>query len=246
MADRSRRLAVYWLAAAVIGGGIAAGAMLNATATTARAQAPAPSAAPAAPIQIIVPTPTQQPSSSFGTKDLLAPMGTLLGAVVGFLGAVTGARLTARAQDRRSQKEAELKRKDEDRARAHKRIEAFGDQARELFADTAKVARGASSAWTTETAVGRDALRLSAAQLLATSRLLDVEIQKMAEEFIRAASTVASATTPQAAQVPARQCGEKLDDLMKGIGSRLTPTATEAAKPSRWSLFRRLSSRHLN
>lgn len=216
MADR-RRLVAYWLAVVVIGGGLAAGA------TPAWAQAPAPSATPAAPIQIVVPMPTQQPSSSVGTKDVLAPMGTLLGAVVGFLGAMTGAWFTARAQDRRSRQEAELKRREEDRARAHKRLESFGDQARDLFADIAKVATGPSAGWTTGTAAGRDALRLSAAQLLATSRVLDADIQKMAEDLIRAASRVAGATTYQAAQAPARECGEKLDDLMKGIGRRLVP-----------------------
>lgn len=236
MADRGRRLAVQCLLAAVIGCGIAAGGMLDATAS--QAQVPAPSAPSAAPIQIILPTPVQQPSSSLSTKDLLAPLGTLLGAVVGFLGAVTGARFTARAQDKRSRQEAEVKRMEEDRVRAYKRLEAFGDQARELFADTAKVATAPSAAWTTGTAASRDALRLSAAQLLATSRLLDVNIQKMAEDFIRAALAAAGATTSPAAQMPARQCGEKLDDLMKDIGRRLTPAATAVAKPRRWSLSR--------
>lgn len=198
-------------------------------ATTTTSAPSAPSTGP--PIQIILP-PTPAPSSSLGFKDFLVPLGTLLGAALGFAGAITGARLSADAQDRRARHDAEVKRHDEARAQSVKRLESFADSAKSLIAEAASIAGAKPEEWDSSAAPRRDALRLSAAQMLGASRLLDPALAPHVTAFIGSVLKVCEAGTLTQARQSARHCGAPFESLMSAIGEDLRTTRALAAHSS--------------
>jgi hypothetical protein len=240
MPNRIRSLILVCFAAAAMSG-CAAAIVVSSASAAAGASVPTPStstSAPTAPvpIQIILPSPTA-PATSLGLKDFLVPMGTLLGAALGFGGAITGARLAASAQDKRSRQDAEIKRQEEEKTRAVGRLEAFADQANSLMGDTVIVANSKPEAWSGATAINRDALRLRAAQMLGTSRLLDADLEKSVGEFIGSTLEVSNAPSSAQARRSAQRCGATFEALMQAIGGKLqSPRSTGDAldaKPGR-------------
>ncbi|MET8833771.1 hypothetical protein ABZV78_07635 [Micromonospora sp. NPDC004540] len=151
----------------------------------------------------------------------MALLGTLLGAAVGFGGAVTGARLAANAQDKRSRVEAEIKGREEDKARAIRRLEAFVDQANSLMGFAVTLAISKPDAWTGGTTVQREELRLRAAQMLGVSRLLDGDLEESVNEFVSSALEISNAPTAGQARQAAPRCGAAFDALMQVIGGKL-------------------------
>ncbi|MFG2056436.1 hypothetical protein ACGFI9_20680 [Micromonospora sp. NPDC048930] len=238
MPDVIRRLVLGGSAVALAGGcAVGAGLCLSAPAAAApAAPTPSPSAsssAGGAPIQVILPSPAP-PSTSIGPKDLLVPLGTLLGAALGFGGAVTGARLAANAQDRRAREEAENKRQEEEKARAVKRLEEFADQANNLMGFAATLAMSKPEAWTGGAAAQRDELRLRAAQMLGTSRLLDADLEQSVSAFIGSALDISNAPTAPQARQAAQRCGAAFEALMQAIGDKLSsrPRAGATVPPA--------------
>ncbi|WP_367133558.1 hypothetical protein [Saccharothrix sp. HUAS TT1] len=195
-----------------------------ATSTT----APTPTGAaptPAVPIQVVVPTATT-PSGSITPKDLLVPLGTLLGAALGFGGAVTGARLSANAQDRRARQDAEVKRQEEERARTVKRLEAFAEQANTLMGDAATLANSEAEEWNGPTTATREALRLRAAQMLGTGHLLDPTVEEPVRKFIVSVLEIGNSPTAAQARQAAQRCGANFEALMRVIGGELKSAKT--------------------
>ena len=220
---------------AAIGGAAAAAALSTAPAAGAPAPGPAASASvPAgpAPIQIILPTPAAStPSSSIGPKDFFVPAGTLLAAGLGFGGALLGARLAANAQDRRSRMEAEIKRQQEEKARVVKRLEAFAEQANGLFRSAAAVATAKAEAWTGGTSDQRDQLRLSAAQVLGASHLLDPGLATGVRDFITSIMEICNAPSAAQARNRAQRCAATFEALMAAIGRELRTPETVGEGP---------------
>lgn len=234
MPSRTKRLTLVCFAAVAMSGCAGAIALSSASAAagvsapTPATSASTPTVAPTVrvPIQIILRSPTA-PATSIGLKDFLVPLGTLLGAALGFGGAITGARLAANAQDKRSRLDAEIKRQEEEKTRAVKRLEAFADQANSLMGDAAIFANSKPEAWSGSTAVNRDALRLRAAQMLGISRLLGTDLEKSVSEFIGSALETANAPSSAQARRSAQRCGATFDALMQAIGEKLqSPKST--------------------
>src|SRR5664280_3670340 len=103
-------------AAVVVLAGVAAGTASFATtpaplptpaisASLSPSSSPSPSGTPSGAVIVRIDSPPAA-NPSVGAKDFLVPLGTLLGAALGFGGAVMGARMAADAQERRVQEEA--------------------------------------------------------------------------------------------------------------------------------------------
>lgn len=170
------------------------------------------------PIQIILPSPV---SNSIGLKDFLVPLGTMLGAALGFGGAITGARLAASAQDKRARQDAEAKRQEEERARAIKRLDTFADQANNLMGSAVTLANSKPEAWSGGITIGREELRLRAAQTLGTSHLLHADLETSIREFIGSVLEISNAPTAAQARQSAQRCGATFEALMQAIGRKL-------------------------
>jgi hypothetical protein len=173
------------------------------------------------PIQIILRSPVT--STSIGLKDFLVPLGTLLGAALGFGGAITGARLAANAQDKRARQDAETKRQEEERARVIKRLDAFADQANNLMGSAVTLANSKPEAWSGGIMIGREELRLRAAQTLGTSHLLYADLETSIREFVGSVLEISNAPTAVQARQSAQRCGATFEALMQAIGRKLKP-----------------------
>lgn len=188
----------------------------------------APSAPATPTIEINMPS----TGSGIGFKDLLAPIGTLIGAALGFGGAITAARLAAQRQDRRTRQEQANRRFDEERTRRVQRLESFADEAGAALRSVVELARVGDQRWTESDAkAARVALRLTAAQLLGASRILPgTELDAVTQQFVTTMLAVCSATTATAAQPLIQRSAGEYDALLQAVRTGLD-AATQPVSP---------------
>lgn len=156
-------------------------------------------------------------------KDFLIAASALIGAALGFAGAITGARMAASAQDKRTRMEGDLARVAEETRRAAAKLEQLADLATELLGSAVETADPLNGSWD-EKQGKRDALRVLAAQLLGRSRLLTENVDASVEAFTGAITKVANAPTSQHARVCANECGPAYEQLMVLLGEFLQRT----------------------
>lgn len=176
-----------------------------------------PPAVPA-PVQVLV-QPATSAAGAVGPRDFLVPLGTLVGAALGFFGAITAARRAAESQDRRSRTEAQERLFAEDRERKRARLDEFAvllsDAMRQLFV----VSRLHSEEWrSTKGDSDRTILAGLATQVLGSSRLLPLESAPTTmDSFVTGLLTAASASSPLAGSEAARAVAGAYDELLKAI-----------------------------
>jgi hypothetical protein len=171
------------------------------------------------PIQIIMPT----TPSGLSLKDLIVPIATLLGACLGFGGAILAARLAARAQDRRLEQEVLRDREAEDRSRSIRRIEAFVDRASGLMTSVLELSQVSDADWASpSSAAARIKLRITVSETLAAGKILDTALGALIDRFCRSALSVATADKAQSGRVAATNCGRAFEALLDGIGSKVS------------------------
>jgi hypothetical protein len=182
------------------------------------AAVPAPSTPPTeSPIQIIVPPST---SSGLSAKDFFVPAATLLGAVVGFGSATLSARLSNRAQDRRSIREIEEEKATEKYARWARRVEVLLDRAGDVMKRVIELGDMTDQGWSSDgVKQTRLQLKIAVSNTVAAGKLLSEKgLQQRVDAFCQSARQTAFASDRQTAKGSAGVCATAFDEMLTSIG----------------------------
>jgi hypothetical protein len=210
----TRRRILLWLVASAFALPAATGAKAGGFRTAAGAHP-----ASGAPVRVVVVDRSRQGSSGFGARDAITASVGLFGALLGFGGAIAGARLAARSEEKRAEetrREAAARRV---RERKLLSLGAVTEYSANLMEAVIKAAQGDDHDWASQNGEAlRVAIRLGGLRASAASRLArDSGVRSALESLVASTNALAQASTVDAARKKAVDAGHAYDRTLSAV-----------------------------
>jgi hypothetical protein len=158
----------------------------------------------------------QRSTDSLTWRDLLVALTTLGGAALGFLGAVTGARLAAASETRRAREEAAERHREALREQTVARVDELVRSAGAVIEDVTRAVQTDQPTWAGQLGHGiRSDLRLRATTMLGLSALLgDSAVEEGAGALAESAVELSNAVSVAAVRAAAAEVADRYGMLL--------------------------------